>query len=63
MTDFYVLVVTPRSYRGAAIGLNIGQNMPFSAVYIISQLMGDCQNLSKWFRPDLDQSKPGLNLV
>ncbi len=26
-------------------------------------LMGDCQNLSKWFRPDLDRSKPGLNLV
>ena len=27
------------------------------------QYLGDCQNLSKRFRPDLDQSKPGLNLV
>jgi hypothetical protein len=28
-----------------------------------SLLLSDCQNLSKQFRPDLDQSKPGLNLV
>jgi hypothetical protein len=27
------------------------------------QILGDCQNLSKRLRPDLDQSKPGLNLV
>jgi hypothetical protein len=29
----------------------------------VNAIVGDCQNLSKRFRPDLDQSKPGLNLV
>ncbi len=50
-----------RQYRTGSIN---DRNTKFSdIIFILICTMGDCYYLSKWFRPNLDWSKPCLNRV